>query len=362
MAPQPLVIHTDSLTIVQQFSSLLGDGVVQLEWTHANWWNFLYNLLVQRRIFHDSPLQLIWCPAHLLEHIPSSMVTEEEAVRVGSSRQDIVLNRLADTVAKNRIQKAARDIKADIVMKEADVFARQLWLSKCNRFCKKPAVNTSCPGETVDQAPVPFTAREMCPRWPWDVSSSLYTWHSQVDLDVSFRATPSLSEANFRTFLRFCSSIKWRVGDGYACSVFELAVLAFIEGWRFQHQVGTLCTPQAYATLIRAGLAFANSSRLWWLPCCWRKAIKATGRPFPKVCSWAPKPFCQTLPSRCWPELSLRVLSNLLRLGTCRSTRSCSDLVVLLVTFLQNAGRLPQTLKSWPESKKKEAPHRPQKA
>ena len=282
MAPQPLVIHTDSLTIVQQFSSLLGDGVVQLEWTHANWWNFLYNLLVQRRIFHDSPLQLIWCPAHLLEHIPSSMVTEEQAVRVGSSRQDIILNRLADTVAKNHIQKAARDIKADIVMKEADVFARQLWLSKCNRFCKKPAANTSCPGETVAQAPVPFTAREMCPRWPWDVSSALYTWHSQVDLDVSFRATPSLSEANFRTFLRFCSSVKWRVGDGYACSVFELAVLAFIEGWRFQHQVGTLCTPQAYATLIRAGLAFCKLKQIVVAPLSLEKGNKSNGKTFPK--------------------------------------------------------------------------------
>ena len=282
MASQPLVIHTDSLTIVQQFSSLLRDGKVQLEWTHANWWNFLFDLLVQRRGLHDSPLQLLWCPAHLLEHLPSTMITEEDAVRVGSSRQDIILNRLADNLAKKQIQQIANSIRADLALKEADVFARQLWLSKCNRVCKKPAVEKSAHVLPV-QEPMPrYTARQMCPRWPWDVSPSLYTWHAQIDHAVPFCASNSLTETNFRTFLRFCSSIKWRIGDGFACSVFELAFLAFYEGWRFQQPTGSLCTPNAYATLIRAGLAYCKPKKIVVAPLLLEKGNKSNGKTFPK--------------------------------------------------------------------------------
>lgn len=39
-APCPMVIHTDSLTIVNQFTELLRLDCLQLEWTHAQWWGF----------------------------------------------------------------------------------------------------------------------------------------------------------------------------------------------------------------------------------------------------------------------------------------------------------------------------------
>ena len=138
MSSTPLVIHTDSLTIVSQFSELLLADKVLLEWTHANWWGFLLNLVHQRRGLHDSPLQLLWCPAHLLEHFPSPMLTDEEATRAGSSKQDIVLNRLADHFAKQQIHDTAQAVKGDLTCKEADVFARQLWLARCIGFAKSP--------------------------------------------------------------------------------------------------------------------------------------------------------------------------------------------------------------------------------
>ena len=229
MSSTPLVIHTDSLTIVSQFSELLRADKVLLEWTHANWWGFLLNLVHQRRALHDSPLQLLWCPAHLLEHIPSPMLTDEEATRAGSSKQDIVLNRLADHFAKQQIHDTAQAVKGDLTCKEADVFARQLWLARCNRLCKKPAETR----ETVDAvSPAPqvqYSARQMFPRWPWDVPSTQYLWQAQIQCEMPFRESNKLSDANFRVFLRFCASLKWRIGDTFACSVFELAIRAFVD-------------------------------------------------------------------------------------------------------------------------------------
>ena len=75
----------------------------------------------------------------LLEHIPSPMITDEAATSVqGSSKQDIVLNRLADHFAKQQIQDTARAIKNDLVCKEVDVFGSgSLWLAQCNRLMQE---------------------------------------------------------------------------------------------------------------------------------------------------------------------------------------------------------------------------------
>ena len=135
IAAQPLVVHTDSLTIVNQFNELLRTG------HHANWWSFLHMLIHQRRGYCDMPLQLMWCPAHLLERIPATSLTDDEATAAGSNKRDILLNRMADEFAKHQILKSAVSQKAELRTKENDVFARQLWLSKLNRTCKKPEKN-----------------------------------------------------------------------------------------------------------------------------------------------------------------------------------------------------------------------------
>ena len=116
MAHGPLVIHSDSLTIVNQFNELLGTNQVQHAWTHSNWWGFLLHLIHQREALFAPPLQMIWCPAHLLEHVASHDITDDDALQVGSTRQDIVLNRCADQFAKHFIHGLAKGIKADLAV------------------------------------------------------------------------------------------------------------------------------------------------------------------------------------------------------------------------------------------------------
>ena len=95
----------------------------------------------------------MWCPAHLLERIPAAILTEAEAQAAGSNKRDIILNRLADEFAKQQIWKLAVSRKAELTTKETDVFARQLWLTKLNRTCKKPDRGPS-DDPPVESAPI----------------------------------------------------------------------------------------------------------------------------------------------------------------------------------------------------------------
>ena len=165
-AREPLVVHSDSLTIVNQFNDLLRLGQVQVEWTHTNWWGFLLSLIHRREGWCEHPLQLRWCPAHLLENTPVELITEDAARRAGSTRRDITLNRLADDHAKAQIWRDAMACKADLTVKETDVFARQLWLSKINRECKKPDVGLAAAAPVGGAHPVHVPPRQQCPRWP----------------------------------------------------------------------------------------------------------------------------------------------------------------------------------------------------
>ena len=291
VADSPTVVHTDSLTVVNQFNDLLRQGVVQIDWTHSNWWGFLHALIHQRSCFCECPLQLVWCPSHLLEHIPAECVTDAEAAAVGSSARDIILNRLADRYAKQQIHTLAGKIKAEMQVKEADVSARQLWLAKLNRVCRKPE-GPAAPEVVAMRTPPPrIPLRQQCPRWPWDVPVDQYPWHFPNDAQMSYSSTKALTEVNFRTFLQFSNTLKWRVGDGLACSVFELAVLAFHQGSRFVLPAGTVCTVQAYAAIVRAAITYCKGRQIAIAPSLLQKGTNATARPSPKVPFLALKPF-----------------------------------------------------------------------
>ena len=47
----------------------------------------------------------------------------------------------------------------------------------------------------------------------------------QNDVDMGFKDKPQLSGSNFKVFLGFCNSLRWRLGEGLACSVFASLLL-----------------------------------------------------------------------------------------------------------------------------------------
>lgn len=278
----PLVVHTDSLTIVNQFAQLQQLDKVQLEWTHAQWWGFLLALIHRRRVVFDPPLQLVWCPAHLLEHLPIEMISEQQAVCAGSTLRDIHLNRKADECAKRHLHTEAIKLKAEVHTKEADVYARQLWLAKLNRPCKKDDVAPVAVSAVTTAPAERLAPRQLCPRWAWDSQPAEYTWHTPIDDSIEGPGEMPLSGPNFKTFLQFMRSLRWKLGDGLACSVFELAAAAFLSGWRFELPEGTLCTPQSYAATIRAGISFCKTKHIVVAALLLDKGNKCNGKTFPK--------------------------------------------------------------------------------
>lgn len=78
-AAGPCVIHTDSLTIVDQFRQLTRTGVVCHTWSMVSWWQWLHNHLQHRKQFHPEPLQLFWCPSRCAEDTPDHLLSQTVA-------------------------------------------------------------------------------------------------------------------------------------------------------------------------------------------------------------------------------------------------------------------------------------------
>lgn len=94
-ASGPILIHTGSLTIVNQFESLIAQEAVDMQWTLCELvgWAHLWSLYKIRIGLHPLPLRLQWCPAHLLENVAETDITEELAEQAGSNILDILNNR-----------------------------------------------------------------------------------------------------------------------------------------------------------------------------------------------------------------------------------------------------------------------------
>lgn len=89
-----------------------------------------------------------------------------------------------------------------------------------------------------------------------------YCTISKVSLDVPLKTKRSLSVQNFRKFLQYCSSLHWSIGEGKACSAFELAVAAYFRGFHFDLPKGAIATPHAYAKNWRDGFAVCKLMNL----------------------------------------------------------------------------------------------------
>lgn len=109
-----------------------------------------------------------------------------------------------------------------------------------------------------------------------------YTWTACLDESFTGPGKPPLTSANFAVFLRFMNSLRWRLGEGLACSVFELSAAAFLHGCRFELPADTICTPQAYATVIRAAISFCKAKKFVVAPLLLDKGNKSNGKTFPK--------------------------------------------------------------------------------
>lgn len=104
--------------------------------------------------FFPTPLRLFWCPAHQYEDFPVDQFIEQLAEAKGTTVQDIVLNRIADNVAKGYIADEASRLWIKLTRLKEVVYARQLWPAKVNRAYNR-IVTQFPPVNTIEHIPAP---------------------------------------------------------------------------------------------------------------------------------------------------------------------------------------------------------------
>ena len=100
---RPCIIHTDSLTVVQEYQRLSQLQELPASLHLRAWWKFLFDLIASRSNGDMLVLHLKWCPAHSWDHLPCEFVTGEMLASKSLTRQDLWLNRKADLVAKEHL-------------------------------------------------------------------------------------------------------------------------------------------------------------------------------------------------------------------------------------------------------------------
>ena len=95
-------VKSDCQSLVDQFADLTRLKQVPESWSHRPWWLEICRVLLQRQDQCATPIEVLWTPSHLLEHLPGELISEAAARKCGSTARDILANRVADKEA-NRL-------------------------------------------------------------------------------------------------------------------------------------------------------------------------------------------------------------------------------------------------------------------
>ena len=255
-ATGPCIIHTDSLTIVQQFQDLLNGSGLPHHLQHYAWWRFLFKLIEERGGRENSPLHIVWCPAHSWDHLPLECISDEMLGFKNLSRADLTNNRKADLVAKEQLEGYARRESLHASRVLCYIQEHHLWLAKLHKHLSEDSSNrivTEVGGhdQALDEQPS-LDHKALYPRWAWDAVFASYTTPSPaVGFDFS-KYKGKIKEANWTSATSWMVQLKWQLGDSYSTSFLELAAQCFVDGLHFVPCGDEIESPKAIVAHLRA--------------------------------------------------------------------------------------------------------------
>ena len=143
-------VKSDCQSIVDQFAELCRAGRVHASWPHTSWWQEICRILLARREYCVAPIEVLWTPSHLLEHLPLELISEAaaRAGACGSTARDIYANRIADKEANRLATELSPIHPRDQKMLESAVLHRQEWLVMLNWL-----LETTQPSPSSSQGP-----------------------------------------------------------------------------------------------------------------------------------------------------------------------------------------------------------------
>ena len=229
-----IVVHTDCKTVVDQFQHLLHLKGLKGDWCHPFWWQAIWSIIEQRQHVHPHPVRLVWIPAHVADDLDDELITDQLAQAHNTTKRDILLNRIADKIAKETALLHAPVLPEDFKSVQKQVFRRQIFLARWNRtigldVSHECAPATDAPAPAESHSPVDLRAR--FPRWDWTQSPSLFTWTSSSRIEHPQGWLSKLDPIDLKTFFDFTTSLQWRVSDDLCTSYVEFAFLSWKRGF-----------------------------------------------------------------------------------------------------------------------------------
>ena len=266
-ASNPIIISSDNETVVNQTKYMIRHLSINVAWQHLQWWTFFLSVFQMRKANCDQPIQIRWIPAHLLEELPCELISNQAAIKAGSTWLDIYCNRKADAFAKRCV---CLDAQTDDTFVNQNVLIQkwQKWLailnSQLSQTCDMPSNQhnpcdeigasidsiprtTTHPHEISIQHPIADFIR-LLPKWIWMPNPNDFQWCSEFPKDQQLQSYANITEANWKIAVDFITSLKWVEGEQFETAYIELAFYFWFLGNRF-HDVPQ--TPQSYCKVLR---------------------------------------------------------------------------------------------------------------
>lgn len=267
-ATGPILISTDNEAVAMQVKQMIDSNKVDFNWQHYQWWNFLHQVYVMRKGSSNTPLQIRWIRAHLLEHLPCELISHEAAIKAGSTWEDIFCNRRADLAAKKCINTVGHDHCFEEEVIRVKKWQRWLAILNCRlsevgcnptstasqNTCHENAVplqhigvtsTTIRPHEITIHHPISDFAA-LLPKWIWEPDFGAFNWKSSFPDDFILDSYATISAENWKIALGFLTSLRWVEGESHETSYVELAFLFWLSGLRFLNIEHSPCSYSRY--------------------------------------------------------------------------------------------------------------------
>ncbi len=254
---RPLIVHTDCDSLVKMINQFPDLPAIPTEWPHFTWFAFLFQVFHIRRSVCSSPLELKWCPSHILEDTPWFMISQAQAISYHTTVQNIWHNRTADRCAKSCVKKQLASNDRPLFDVIEDAIKWQKWLvhvavqvaltrldqnetDEAPNFQENHIPDPSSQRDTfpsvVDITPQHPTRvfQYYLPKWNWEPEHDSYTWKSCFPEDLRPSSLASISEGDWSTAIAFFNSLKWCIHEGQKISYIELAYQFHFCNFKFE--------------------------------------------------------------------------------------------------------------------------------
>ena len=225
-------------------------------------------MLVLRLQVHPCPVELVWIPAHKLEHLPTEVISNELAAAYHTEPRHIHLNRVADFAAKKQADDACSvfpHMRSELLRA---VLGHQEWLTKMHLslagedLLRSQSYSPDASGQ-VDETPqgacTVEEAQKHFPLWPWQAALRLFKWVPKIPRDLDAPPKLKICDEDWLKFCNFLDGLRWQVDANAMISYVELAVIFHARGFSFSIAPGVDLTFHAIASLIRRACTAISS-------------------------------------------------------------------------------------------------------